>query len=63
MAAAIAEPARKTLAEVIQDLGNIPLDRIRLPVGAATDRDLIDALEAADKRLQAARKAHGALAV
>jgi Uma2 family endonuclease len=51
MAPATLEAASKTLAEVLHDLGDIPLDRIRLPVGTATEQDVIDAMEAADKRL------------
>jgi Uma2 family endonuclease len=41
----------KTLADVLHELGDIPLERIVVPVGTATEQDVIEALEAADKRL------------
>jgi Uma2 family endonuclease len=45
------EIRRKSLAEVLHDLGDISPERIRMPVGAATEQDVVDALEAADKRI------------
>ena len=51
MAIATLEVPRKSLAEVLHDLGDISPDRIRMPVGTATEQDVINALEAADKRL------------
>src|SRR6266436_5330379 len=41
----------KSLAEVLRDLGDISPERIRIPVGTATEQDVINAMEAADKRL------------
>jgi Uma2 family endonuclease len=49
-AAALAKP-EKTLSQLLKDIGDVPLERIGLPVGSATEQDVIDALEAADKRL------------
>jgi Uma2 family endonuclease len=42
-----------TFAELHRRIGEVPLDRIRMkpPPGSATEQDVIDALEAADKRL------------
>jgi Uma2 family endonuclease len=51
MATAILDSEPKSLADVLHELGDVPLERIRVPVGTATEQDLIDALEAADKRL------------
>jgi Uma2 family endonuclease len=51
MATVTLEAPSKTLAEVLHDLGDISLDRIRLPVGTATEQDVIDAMEAVHKRL------------
>jgi Uma2 family endonuclease len=47
----IAPPEPRTLADLVRDLGNISLERIRFPAGTATEEDLVAALEAADKRL------------
>jgi Uma2 family endonuclease len=46
-------PASDNLAELIERLGDIPLDRIRLrpPIGTATETDVLAALEAPRKRL------------
>lgn len=49
--ATLSPPGTRTLADVVRDLGNVPLDRIRFPAGNATEADLVAALEAADKRL------------
>jgi Uma2 family endonuclease len=51
MAAAILAAPGKTLARVLHELGDIPPERIGLPFGTATEQDLIEALEAVDKRL------------
>src|SRR4051794_3651733 len=63
MATAISQPARpepsadlasaETLADLVAQLGDIPLERIRLrpPPGTATEADLIAALEAPRKRI------------
>ena len=45
------EVPTKSLAEVLHDLGDISPERIRMPVGSATEQDVINAMEAADKRL------------
>jgi len=47
----MATAAPPTLADVVHELGDIPLRRVRLPVGDATEDDVIRALEAPDKRL------------
>jgi Uma2 family endonuclease len=43
----------ETLAEVFERIGDVPPERIRMnpPPGTATEQDVLDALEAADKRL------------
>jgi Uma2 family endonuclease len=48
----VSEPA-ETLADLVKQLGDIPLERIRLkpPPGTATEDDLIAALEAPQKRI------------
>jgi Uma2 family endonuclease len=51
MATALLDTEPKSLADVLHELGDVPLERIRFPVGNATEQDVIDALEAADKRL------------
>src|SRR5262249_8918228 len=54
MAAAAAAPeSMETLADLVDRLGEIPLERIRLhpPPGEATEEDLIAALEAPRKRI------------
>jgi Uma2 family endonuclease len=53
MATADAQEAEENLAELVERLGGIPLERIRLrpPPGTATEKDLIAALEAPRKRL------------
>src|SRR5438132_11759020 len=51
MAISTLEVRTKSLAEVLHDLGDISPERIRIPVGTATEQDVINALEAADKRL------------
>jgi Uma2 family endonuclease len=51
MAIASLEVPTKSLAEVLHDLGDISPERIRMPVGTATEQDVIKAMEAADKRL------------
>jgi hypothetical protein len=49
----IVEDADETLAELVKQLGEIPLDRIRTkpPPGTATEADVIAALEAPRKRI------------
>jgi len=46
-------PEEGTLAELLHRLGDVPLERIRLPPapGTARERHVLDALEAIDKRL------------
>jgi Uma2 family endonuclease len=53
MATATIRDEPDTLADLIRELGDIPLDRIRLKPapGRATERDLIAALEAPRKRI------------
>jgi Uma2 family endonuclease len=51
MATATLEVPKKSLAEVLHDLGDISPERIRMPVGTATEQDVVNAMEAADKRL------------
>jgi Uma2 family endonuclease len=43
----------ETMAELLQRIGEVPLERLPLrpPMGTATERDVIAALEQADKRL------------
>lgn len=41
----------KTLAEVLHKLGDISPDRIHLPIGTATEEDVIRLLDGADKRI------------
>ncbi len=51
MTAIALETHRKSVAEVLHELGDISPHRIHMPMGTATEQDVIDALEAADKRL------------
>lgn len=51
MATALLEYPTDTLAEMLHRLGDIPLERIRFPVGRATEEDVIKYMEAANKRL------------
>ncbi|HWY87401.1 MAG TPA: hypothetical protein VNX28_11785 [Gemmataceae bacterium] len=51
MAPTTLETPGKSLAEVLHDLGDISPDRVGMPVGTATEQDVINALEAANKRL------------
>ena len=51
MATTVLDTEPKSLADVLHELGDVPPERIRFPVGTATEQDVIDALEAADKRL------------
>jgi Uma2 family endonuclease len=51
MAISTLEVPTKSLAEVLHDLGDISAERIRMPVGTATEQDVINAMEAANKRL------------
>jgi Uma2 family endonuclease len=51
MATTTLETPGKSLAEVLHDLGDISPGRIGLPVGTATEQDVINAMEAANKRL------------
>ena len=39
MATATLETEPKSLADVLHELGDIPLERIRFPVGTATEQD------------------------
>lgn len=41
----------KAFAEVVHDLGDISPNRIRLPIGSATERDVIKHLDADDKHI------------
>lgn len=41
----------KTLADVLHDLGDISPERIRFPVGNATEDDVVKYLDGADKRI------------
>jgi Uma2 family endonuclease len=43
----------ETVADLLEKIGEVPLDRLPLrpPIGTATERDVIAALERADKRL------------
>lgn len=51
MATAALTETPRNLAEALHRLGDIPPERIGLPVGTATEDDLLHALDAADKRL------------
>jgi Uma2 family endonuclease len=54
MAATISKPRRtstRSLADVLHKLGDIPLDRIGLPLGTATEADVIQHLDGDDKRI------------
>lgn len=53
MAAPPTSPPLDNLAELLEQLGNIPLDRIRMqpPPGMATEADVLAALEAPRKRI------------
>lgn len=51
MATASLEIPVRTLADVLHELGDISPDRVGLPFGTATEQDVIDALDASDKRL------------
>jgi Uma2 family endonuclease len=48
-----AKPALQTLADLLDLLGHVPLDRIRArpPLGTATEKDVLAALEGPNKRL------------
>jgi Uma2 family endonuclease len=41
----LTEKPRRSLDEVLDELGNIPMSRIRLPLGTATEADVIDILD------------------
>jgi Uma2 family endonuclease len=41
----------RTLADVVRDLGGIPLHRIHFPAGNATEDDVVRFLDGADKRI------------
>src|SRR5260370_24996365 len=47
------EVSAKTLADLLEGIGDVPLERIpaRPAPGTATEKDVVAALEAADKRL------------
>ena len=51
MASAVLEKRAKTLADVLHALGDIPLERIRFPVGSATEDDVIRLLDGDDKHI------------
>ena len=51
MATAVLEKPEKTLADVLHDLGDIPVERIRFPIGSATEEDVIRLLDGDDKHL------------
>ena len=48
-----ATTGRESFADLLERIGGVPLDRIRIPpaAGTATEQDVVAALEAADKRL------------
>lgn len=56
MATTTLETPGKSLAEVLHDLGDISSGRIGLPVGTATEQDVINAMEAANKLFAKARR-------
>src|SRR5437879_4543891 len=51
--ASTAPPVLETLADLLEKLGDVPLDRIRLqpPPGTATEEDVIAARNAPERRL------------
>ena len=53
MATVTAVESPETMAELLRQIGEVPLSRLPLrpPMGTATERDVIDALGRADKRL------------
>src|SRR5207248_2456226 len=51
MATSLQTSTRKSLADVLHALGDVPPERIRFPVGGATEADVIKHLEGADKRI------------
>lgn len=51
MATGTLEKPSKTLAEVLHKLGDIPVERIRLPIGSATEKDVIRLLDGDDKHI------------
>lgn len=48
---AIAQPAARSLAEVLRELGDIPPERVLLPIGSATEDDVIRLLDGDDKHI------------
>lgn len=51
MATGVLAKPSKTLAEVLHDLGDIPVERIRFPIGSATEKDVIRLLDGDDKHI------------
>jgi len=51
MATAIIEKESKTLADLLNAVGDVPLDRIRFPVGDATEDDVVRLLDGDDKHI------------
>jgi Uma2 family endonuclease len=53
VATGTASDSPETMAEVLEQIGEVPLSRlpVRPPMGTATEKDVVDALERADKRL------------
>src|SRR5258705_13697549 len=41
----------KTLLDFLHAVGDVPLERIRLPIGTATEQEVIDLLDGDDKRI------------
>jgi Uma2 family endonuclease len=51
MPIATLEQPSQTLADLVHNLGDIPLQRIRFPAGHATEKDVIRLLDGADNRI------------
>lgn len=51
MATALLETQSKTLADVLPNLGDVSLNRIRFPIGTATEDDVIRLLDGDDKHI------------
>src|SRR5688500_17168050 len=51
MATGVLEKRSKTLAEVLHRLGDIPVERIRVPAGSATAQDVIQLLDGDDNHI------------
>ncbi len=51
MATGVLAKRSRSLAEVLHRLGDIPVERIRLPIGSATEADVIRLLDGDDKHI------------